>query len=404
MQGAGVASAIVLAAGRSERFGEADKQFALLGGIPVLAHSLQVFESCPLIAEIVVVATSAGRTQVEAIANQFSLQKVRAIILGGSLRQDSVVNGLQLQSDLPYVVIHDGARPLVTQEMVESGLRAVLETGACIAAVPAVDTVKLVDDNLHIVETPDRKRVWLAQTPQIFRRDLLISAYKSIRDDGLVVTDDAAAVEHIGGRVRVFPGSYDNIKITTHRDLAVAEMLLHGEYDPQIGEGRPPANLVRTGFGYDVHRFAKGRKLFLGGVEIPHEMGLTGHSDADVILHAIMDAVLGAAALGDIGIYFPPSDPAYKDIRSLELCCRVYDILSAQGWSVVNIDAAVAAERPHLAPYMEEMRARIATSFALEPQQVSIKATTNEGLGFVGREEGLVAWAVANISRREAAA
>lgn len=403
MQDTGLAGAIVLAAGRSERFGEADKQLALLGNIPVLAHSLQVFEACASIAEIVVVSSRASYEQVQSVARQFSPNKLREVVLGGSVRQESVANGLRRQSALPYVVVHDGARPLITKEIAEAGLQAVAETGACLAAVPAVDTVKLVDGNRHIVDTLDRQRVWLAQTPQVFRRDLLISAYEAVFRDGLVVTDDAAAVEYIGGQVAVFPGSSDNLKITTRHDLEVATMLLQARQGSPRGGERLPAGAVRTGLGYDVHRFASGRKLFLGGVEIPHEMGLSGHSDADVLLHAIMDAVLGAAALGDIGVHFPPSDPAYKDISSLELCRRVCGLLGSQDWGVVNIDAAVAAERPRLAPHVEEMRARIAGAFAIGHQQVSIKATTNEGLGFVGREEGLVAWAVATIAHPGAA-
>src|SRR5690606_38041650 len=289
--------------------------------------------------------------------------------------------------------------------------------GAATAAVPLKDTVKQVRDG-WVQATPERASLRAVQTPQAFRRDILVEAHARARAEGWRATDDAALVERLGHRVAIVPGAYDNLKITTAEDLLLAETLLwarvrtvaapggqqgRGPFaPPETGPpaGAPPSGEdlpMRVGFGYDVHRFAAGRPLVLGGVEIPAEEGLAGHSDADVLLHAIMDALLGAAGLGDIGRLFPATDPAYAGASSLGLLEEVGRRVRAAGFRVGNVDATVVLERPRLAPHVPAMQVRIAAALDVPPERINIKATTSEGLGFVGAGQGAVAFATATL-------
>jgi len=312
---------------------------------------------------------------------------VAHIVAGGAHRQDSVRNGLA-KCSLDIIAIHDAARPMVTTEIIERSIEKAEEMGACIAAVPVIDTVKSASNDI-VTSTIDRSSLYAVQTPQTFRAELIRRAYDQAFADGFYATDDAALVERLGEKVAIVPGSYENIKITTPSDLAIAECALGGAEPREI----------RTGFGFDVHELVEGRKLWLGGVEIEYEKGLLGHSDADVILHAIADACLGAAALGDIGKHFPDTDPAYKGISSLTLLSRVYELIQADGWSILNVDCAVACEQPKLAPHARAMRRRIAEALSTTHDHVSVKGTTTEGLGYTGRGEGIACWAVATIGR-----
>jgi len=380
------ASAIIPAAGRGKRFGKpTNKVFCDVAGKPILAHTLSVFESCEAIDEVVLVVSEAEVDNASDLVKRFGFSKVRAIVPGGDQRQDSVSRGLdKVRQDI--VAIHDAARPMVTCEIIERSIDEAIRTGACITAVPVIDTIKSASDEREITGTVDRSNLFAVQTPQTFQTELIRSAYKQAYIDGIYATDDAALVERLGYKVTIVQGSYDNIKITTQSDLDLASRKLGG------GE-------VRTGFGFDVHAFADGRKLFLGGVEIEHEKGLAGHSDADVVLHAIADACLGATALGDIGRHFPDSDPQYKGISSLKLLSRVGEIVSKEGWHVVNVDAVVVCERPKIASHVPEMVRRIAESLDLDLSRVSVKGTTTEGLGFTGRGEGIGCYAVVNVAR-----
>ena len=396
-------SAVIPAAGRGERFGSgANKVFAVAAGKPILAHTLLAFEQCGLIDEIVLVV---GPDEIEAgwsIAERWGITKLAAVVAGGGHRQDSVERGLAaVRASSHVVAIHDGARPAVRQETIRATIEAAEEHGAAVAAMPAIETIKVAGEANLVEETLDRRALWSIQTPQTFRKELLVRAIEEAKADGFYGTDDAALVERLGHPVKLVEGSYDNIKVTTARDLEVVECTMRSAAAaecPKPAEATPPASAVRVGFGYDVHRFAAGRKLFLGGVEFPDEEGLEGHSDADVILHAIADAVLGAAALGDIGKHFPNTDPEYHGISSFDLLSRTQEIAKKAGWTVVNVDATLVAERPRIAPRSDEMRERIALALAIDPMRVSVKATTAEKLGDIGAGLGAACYAVATLT------
>jgi len=390
----GGVAAVIVAAGRGTRFGGTlPKVFAPLGGVPLLRWSALAYRDCPKVGEIVVVAPP---DQVER-AQQLcaDITTLREIVPGGEERPESVMAGLRaLAAEPPEIVcVHDGARPLVDRGTIERSIAACREHGAAIAGVPATDTLKRVDSHERITATPVRAGLRHAQTPQTFRYDLLVAAYEQARREGLDVTDDASLVERMGHPVVVSEGHPDNIKITTPEDLARAEWLLARR------EGRA-GGATRVGSGLDVHALVSGRPLVLGGVEVPSELGLAGHSDADVLLHAIADALLGAVALGDIGRHFPDTDPQYEGADSAELLRQVVALLAEQGWRPLNVDATVVCERPKLAPHIPAMCERTAAALGLPVEAVSIKATTTEGLGFTGRSAGIAAQAVALVGER----
>ena len=333
-------------------------------------------------------------------ASNFGFAKVTHIVAGGAHRQDSVRNALA-KATFPIIAIHDAARPMVTCEIIERSIAKAEEMGACVTAVPVIDTIKSASDS-EVTATVDRNSLYSVQTPQTFRADLIRRAYELAYADApstssgcFYATDDAALVERIGEKVAIVPGSYENIKVTTPSDLTIAEVRLAPSPQPSPpGEG---AGEIRTGLGFDVHALVEGRKLFLGGVEIEHEKGLLGHSDADVVLHAIADACLGAASLGDIGKHFPDTDPAYKGVSSLKILACVSDLITREGWQVVNVDAVVICERPKIAPHTSEMCCRIAEALNTTPDRISIKGTTTEHLGYTGRGEGIACQAIATL-------
>lgn len=303
---------------------------------------------------------------------------------GGAQRQDSVRNALMHPSlNGTLVAIHDAVRPNVSQSLVDRVCETAAMCGACIPALPAHDTVKRSDGGMRISETLPRQQVWLAQTPQVFETGLIRRAHEKAHADGFVGTDDASLVEYAGGEVVLVEGEPGNIKITTPEDLTYINAMINAP--------RPPD--IRVGYGYDVHRLKEGRKLFLGGVDIPNDMGLLGHSDADALLHAITDAIIGALALGDIGSHFPDTDPTNKDLDSRIFLRRAVELAGERGYYLGNIDSTVVAERPKLRPHIDAMRAAIAKETGLGEDRVSVKATTSEKMGFVGRGEGMAAMA-----------
>jgi 2-C-methyl-D-erythritol 4-phosphate cytidylyltransferase/2-C-methyl-D-erythritol 2,4-cyclodiphosphate synthase len=317
-----------------------------------------------------------------------------AIIDGGERRQDSVANAFAIVADhTDVVVIHDAARPFVSSDLIERTLDAAVEHGAAIAAQPATDTVKRGDANLDIIDTLPRGEIFLAQTPQAFRVTVLRDALALARGS-VEATDEATLAERAGHRVRLVEGEARNMKITTSDDLALAECVIGPPTHGSLG-----ATALRIGNGYDLHRLTEGRPLVLGGIVIPSDKGLAGHSDADVVCHAVTDAILGAVAGGDIGRHFPDTDPAWKDADSLALLTRAVRIVGDAGFSVVNVDVVVIAERPKLAPYIDVMRASLSRALGVDVERVSVKGKTNEGVDSTGAGVSIAVHAVALLSR-----
>jgi 2-C-methyl-D-erythritol 4-phosphate cytidylyltransferase/2-C-methyl-D-erythritol 2,4-cyclodiphosphate synthase len=388
--------AIIPAGGVGKRLGSSiAKQYLLLDGVPVLVRTLKIFQQAKVIDEIVLVVPEddliSARKQ---LVDKYDLTKVTAIVAGGNERQDSVRNGLSAIVDkCDVVIIHDGVRPLLTEEMLNQVVATAKSDGASSIGVKVKDTVKQTTDDNLVAATLPRNNLWLTQTPQAFAFDVLQRAYDAAASDKFYGTDDASLVERIGVKVKMIAGSYENIKITTPDDLIIAEAFIKNKVGTSMN--------TRSGFGYDSHRFAAGRKLILGGVEIAFDYGLQGHSDADALIHAIGDALLGASGCGDIGRHFPDSDQAYKDISSIIILERVKKIIGAKGFLINNIDATVVMENPKLAPYAASMVANIARTLEISEAAVNVKAKTNEGMGFTGRNEGVAVFAIACVTERK---
>ena len=383
-------SAVLVAAGSSTRMGF-DKLSFDLGGETVLHRSIRAFDQCPQIGEIVLVA---GKNRAFVEQQAVGCTKPVQIVAGGATRAESAKNGV-LAAHGELVAVHDAARPFVSPAVIAAVLEAAARCGAAAPAVPVKDTIKqavpgdgkTVPEACLVRSTPDRSTLYAVQTPQCFDRAQYLTALQELdAEKARLVTDDCSLFELTGRSVQLTQGDYANLKITTREDLP---------RPVQKEETR-----MRIGHGYDVHRLVEGRKLILGGVEIPFEKGLLGHSDADVLVHAVMDTVLGAAALGDIGQHFPDNDPAYAGADSLELARHVARILSEHGYRVENIDATILCQRPKLAPHIPAMRANLAAAFGLPVDAVSVKATTEEHLGFTGEGLGIAAHAVALIETR----
>ena len=363
------------------------KQFANLAGRSVLAHTLAAFDEARSIDWIVVVGHADQMDRCREVARQAVRRKAVEVVPGGKERQNSVAEGLKaLGRDVEVVAIHDAARPLVKPDEIDAVVSAARESGAAVLGQPVTDTIKEVDGDL-VQQTLDRSRLRSVQTPQAFRTELIRQAHAEADRTGYLGTDDTVLVERLGHPVRVVAGSRDNLKITTPEDLEIAEDILR-----RRDEGLDRS--FRIGQGYDAHRLVEGRRLVLGGVDVPFERGLMGHSDADVLSHAIVDAVLGGLAAGDIGTLFPDSDPEHKDASSLVFLQRVAKVVDGASGEIVNVDATVLAQRPKLAPFIPEMRSNIAGALGIPSERVSVKATTTEEMGPVGRGEGMEAQAV----------
>lgn len=382
-------AAIIAAGGRGARLGAGvPKQLLPLGGKTILQRSFDTIDAHDQVAEIVLAVPAEMAGDPPAFLR--SAHKPVRIVQGGARRQDSVANAfghISAQSDL--VVIHDAARPLASAALFARVIDAARETGAAIAALTARDTVKEAaeDGREPIVgRTLPRDRIYLAQTPQAFSRRVLADAIALARQSG-EATDEASFAEQAGHPVRLVDGESSNIKITTEDDLRIARALIGGKTAGRIGTG------------YDLHRLERGRPLIIGGVAIPHELGLAGHSDADVLSHAITDAILGAAAAGDIGRHFPDTDPRWKGVSSIDLLQRAADIVRDAGFVVSNVDAVIIAERPKLAPHVPVMRERLAAAMGIDPSQVSVKGKTNEGIGELGRGEAIAVHAIALLQQ-----
>ena len=382
-------SAVLVAAGSSTRMGF-DKLSFDLGGETVVQRSIRAFAECPLVSEIVLVA---GKNREFLEQQAAACTKPMQVVQGGATRAESAKNGV-LAAHGELVAVHDAARPFVSQAVITAALEAAAACGAAAPAVPVKDTVKravrgdgkTVPEHCMVADTPDRSTLYAVQTPQCFDRAAYLAALDELdAEKARLVTDDCSLFELTGRPVQLTQGDYANLKITTREDLPRAE--------------QKEGNDMRIGHGYDVHRLVEDRKLILGGVEVPFEKGLLGHSDADVLAHAVMDAVLGAAALGDIGKHFPDTDPAYAGADSLKLAQYVTRIMREHGWKIVNIDSTLLCQKPKLAPYIPAMRENLAAAFGMPVDAVSVKATTEEHLGFTGEGLGIAAHAVALIEK-----
>lgn len=380
---------IIPAAGAGKRMkADIPKILLKLDGRTILEHTIRRFYDWD-VADMVIPVSASVEDEVANLIRDLQAPFPIRIVEGGKERQDSIRNALKMiDTACTIVAVHDAARPFFDPELLGKAFAALNDHDGAIAAIPATYTMKKVHKGT-VTETVERDSLWQVNTPQIFHRDALAAAYKKAYEENFYGTDDAMLVEHAGGKVAVIEDIPHNIKITTPSDLFTAERILRGDKGTYM---------QRIGQGYDVHRLVEGRKLILGGVEIPFEKGLEGHSDADVLTHAVMDALLGAAALGDIGKHFPDTDNQYKDIDSMFLLFGVKKILEVNGFSIQNIDATLILQAPKVAPYIKDMRHNIAEKLGLDPAQVSVKATTEEGLGFTGRGEGVAATAIAMLT------
>ncbi len=360
---------LILAGGSSSRMNGINKQFALIGGIPVIIKSILAFEHCPLVSDIIAAVRECDADRLAALCGEYGITKLKKTVPGGDTRTESARRAFAECDDCDIIIVHDGARPYVSAALIERVINAAAAHGAAIPALPLKDTVKFTDEKGFSAGTPDRAALRAVQTPQAF----LCSQYREMMLSGKDATDDAGLAEMLGMPVFLTEGDPRNIKITTPDDLP-----------------KEKNSMFRIGHGYDVHLLTEGRKLIIGGVDIPFDLGLLGHSDADVLVHAVMDAMLGALALGDIGRHFPDNDPQYKGADSIGLLRRVTEMIHERGYSVSNLDCTINAEKPKLAPYTAQMRSNIAAACGCSESQVSVKATTEEGLGLAGKGIGSV--------------
>ena len=378
-------TAIIAAGGRGERLGAGQpKQFLSIAGQTILERSVRVFLTHAAVDDVVVAlpAELAGAPP----AYLTGTAKPLRVVAGGARRQDSVAAAFRaVPSRTDVIVVHDAARPFASADLIARTIAAAAESGAAVAAVAARDTVKQSDGSV-VRATLDRRTIYLAQTPQAFRRDVLRDALALSSD----ATDEASLAEQAGHTVRIVEGEATNIKITTQEDLAMAEAINRA--------GAAPAGAARVGTGYDLHRLVEGRLLILGGVTIPFDRGLAGYSDADAVCHAVTDAILGAAGAGDIGRHFPNTDPQWQGASSIDLLRRAMAVVRQMGLTVGNVDATVIAERPKLVPHIDAMRANLAEALGVSLDRISVKGKTNEGVGELGRSEAIAVHAIALLN------
>ena len=378
--------AVVVAAGRGERAGLGEnKVFYPCGGMSVLGRCLRALEESALFDGAVLVLAERDLEAYEALRiREGHGMLVARRVLGGETRQESVLNGLRaLPEDAEIVAIHDAARPFVTEDILRRSIELARQTGSGVACAHVVDTIKQVGEDGSVI-TLNRARLRAAQTPQTFRYAEILRACEEAAVQGWTATDDADLYERCYGRVSLFtaPDSPGNVKLTTREDFM-----------------RMESGAFRVGTGFDAHRLKEGRPLVLCGVQVPAQRGLDGHSDADVAVHALMDAILGALGEGDIGRHFPDSDDTYRGISSMLLLSRVMRLSSERGFRIVNADVTIVAQRPKLAPYLEEMRLNIAEALDVAPDCANVKATTTERMGYEGREEGISAQAAVLLAK-----
>ena len=396
-----VRTAFVIAAGGTGTRMNAGvpKQFLDIDGKPILLRTVEAIAELESVTQIVIALPPEHMAQAESALNIPSLRIRPECVAGGSNRQASVKNACaRVHADVDVILVHDAVRPLCPREVMERTLEAALKNGAAVPGLQATETIQRVSRKGRVLRTPPREELYAIQTPQAFKAGLLRESLDRAEAEGFLGTDESSVVRRAGHRVTVVPGSSENIKITRPLDMEIARILLS-----RRRKEKAPMNPsdIRIGQGIDYHRLVEGRRLILGGVEIPFEKGLEGHSDADALLHAVCDALLGAAALGDIGRHFPDTDPAYHGRDSLYFLGEVGKKIEAAGWVVGNIDATLLLQRPKIAPYAEKMRSNISETLGIDIRDVSVKATTTEGMNAEGRGEGVSVQTVALLHRKE---
>lgn len=373
----GFSSVVIVAGGSGSRMGR-PKQMLPLAGKPVLVHTIEAFKNTPEIQEIVVVTPAENRATLEKYFTGLIFTDP------GQTRLESVKNGFsKVSSQAQVVAVHDGARPLVNPQHITDCLQAANKDGAAVLAVPVKDTTK-VGQNGFVTQTLDRSSLWAAQTPQAYRREVLATALEQFGHE-TNATDESQLVEKTGVKVRLVASSYQNNKITTPEDLIFAEALLTNH------------TMCRTGFGFDLHRLEPGRKFIVGGVEIAHTKGFLGHSDGDLVLHALCDALLGALCAGEIGILFPPTDESIKGISSVTIAKKVLEIVREHRAQIVHLDATIITQEPKIKPHYEAVRKSLASIFEIPIENVSFKSKSHEHVGEIGRGEAAMCHAVATV-------
>ena len=379
---------IILAGGRGTRMNlPYNKALLNLCGKTVIQRSIEAFNS--FADEMIIVSHADEQPLIQESISHSGLSFPFRFISGGETRQESVLNGLKVLNTDPedIILIHDAARCLVDQALIERIIHSVETYGTGIPGIPASSTFKICNADQLVVHTPDRTNLYEIQTPQGFTAGTLLPVALNAFRDGVNCTDDAGLLEHYHIPVKVVPGSPENIKLTEPRDISRARSIIQGDL-----------LTMRVGMGYDVHRLTEGRKLILCGIDIPYEFGLLGHSDADVALHALMDAMLGACALGDIGKHFPDTDPQYAGISSVCLLRETNRIIRDAGYQVANADITIVAQKPRLLPYIPQMTEMVASVLDVPAGRINVKATTTEKLGFEGRMEGISSYAVCTVT------
>ena len=386
-------AAAIVAAGRGVRFGR-PKQLVEVAGRPLVAWSMSLFGEMPELDDLIVATEPEHVATMEALAATYAPRMRAIVVLGGATRRESVRNAIAaVPAECDALLVHDGARPLVLADDVRAGMAATRPGTGALLAVPVVDTIKVVErDGARVRATLDRSELWAAQTPQFGTLDDLRRAHAAAGD--AEATDDAMLLEHIGCDVVVVRTSSENFKVT-----------VRGDRDPRRGDpsrthlARGEAMSVRIGHGFDAHRLVEGRPFILGGVAIPYERGPLGHSDADVLAHALSDALLGACALGDLGKHFPDTDARWKGADSMQLLEACAEMVRERGYALTNVDATVVVQEPKLAPHLDRIRAGVAAALRIETDAVSVKAKTSEGMGYTGDGTGIAAYAVAALTR-----
>lgn len=383
---------IIVAAGRSVRLGgRRPKQYRSLAGKPVLERTVSCFLSCPEISAIQVVIHPDDYDVYQDVmaATAAADSRIRPPVTGGDTRQSSVFEGVRALDDVDTVLVHDAARPFVSEELLQRALIAGRSGIASIPGIGVTDTIKRISNDDVVLDTPAREELRAVQTPQVFKRAELLNAHeRAAREARVLFPDDGALMEWAGYPVQAFSGDPANVKLTFEDDFLVAEARLRGEQNALVS---------RSGIGFDVHAMCPGDHIWLGGIRIPHIFGVEAHSDGDVVLHALTDAILGALAEGDIGTHFPPSDLQWRDASSDQFLAFARKRVTERGGIIDHLDVVVMCEAPRLGPHRTEIRQRIAQICHVRESKISVKATTTERLGFVGRQEGIAAQAIATI-------